>query len=95
MNGTEWAPLMLGKMGIILAAGTWAGILSADPSKSVIVTVLAMGGLILYRLKRKFKRERAKGILDFMDRNWVEIILGAAIVPGAVSTVLEMVKEFL
>ena len=45
------------------------------------ITISGMGGLILYRLKRKFKNDRVDGVWLFVDRNIVELILAGVLVP--------------
>ena len=39
-----------------------------------------------------FKKEAVKGVLPFMDRNIVEIIIGAMVVPGVVGVFAKMLN---
>ena len=46
-----------------------------------VVTVAGIAGLVHYRIHRKFKQEKSKGVIDFADRNMVELILLIVLVP--------------
>jgi len=79
----------------ILGVATWGGILlSNDVLRSLIISLLAIVALLYYRSRRKFRREATRGPWDFLDRNIVELILGAAIVPNAVKVAAEVVRAF-
>lgn len=64
--------------------------MDADVNVVRDVTELAMGTLInisgmwalaWYRVHRKFKKERYESIKQFVEANWVEIVITVMIVP--------------
>ena len=62
------------------------------PFVEPITNLLLIGLLVWYRINRKFKKEAVKGVLPFMDRNIVEIIIGAMVVPGVVGVFAKMLN---
>lgn len=53
----------------------WVAIIEAS------VALSGMGGLIFYRLKKRFKNEPVKTWKDWLDRNLVELAIAGVIVP--------------
>ncbi len=86
----NWELLFAGKLGLVAAAGTWANWLIGDTAQSMIVTLAAIIAIVPYRIFKKHKREKPSGILDFIDRNIVEIILGTVIAPNLANTLMQM-----
>ena len=92
---SDWTPLITGKLGIVLGVATVADILARDELRATVITLAAITALVLYRLKRKFRKEAIRGAWDFIDRNLVELILFAAIAPAAWKTAAALLKNFI
>ncbi len=86
----NWELLFAGKLGIVAVAGAWSNWLTSDAATSMIVTLAAIVAIVPYRIFKKHKREKPSGILDFVDRNIVEIILGTVIAPNLANTLMQM-----
>ena len=69
---------------------TWLEL--ADMAIPPLTTLVGLGLLVYYRSNRKFKRDKFKGFLEFLDSNIVELIFGAAIVPNFISTIVKMME---
>ena len=62
------------------------------PFVEPITNLLLIGLLVWYRINRKFKKEPVKGWKALIDRNMVEIIIGAMVVPGVVGVFAKMLN---
>ena len=62
------------------------------PFVEPVTNLFLIGLLVWYRIHRKFKNETVKGVLPFMDRNIVELIIGAMVVPGVVGVFAKMLN---
>lgn len=89
----DWTPFITGKLGVVLGVAALAEMIGSDGNRALAVTLAAIAALVLYRLKRKFRREAIRGAWDFIDRNLVELILFAAIAPAAWRAVVVLLKN--
>ena len=92
---SDWTPLVAGKLGLVLGVATVADVLARDELRATMVTLAAIAALVLYRLRRKFRKEAIRGAWDFIDRNLVELILFAAIAPAAWKAAAALLKNFI
>jgi len=86
MHG-EW---LIPKFGLLAAVGSVATWLANDALVSALMALAAIIILPTYRIFKKHKRTKIDGVLDFVDRNIVELILGLILVPNAIHVVTQL-----
>lgn len=71
------------KLALLAVAAPFAVILTDDRFLNAVIALAAIAALVVYRLRRRFKRGAARGWADVLDRNMVEIILALCAIPNA------------
>lgn len=78
---------------LILASGTTSSVLGTDADRGFLLAVLGVVALVFYRLFRKWPKAHIAGPLNFIERNFVELILASVIAPGAFRMVMEAMEK--
>lgn len=66
--------------------------LSGDALVSLLVSLFGIVALVWYETHRKFKREAVQGLWDFIDRNFVRLILAGAILPNGFAAIVAFLE---
>lgn len=82
------------KVSLLAASGLFGVLLTSDVFTNLILALAALTALVVFRLKRRFKEGPVKGLLDFLDRNIVELGLIATAVPNGWKVASEVLRNF-
>ena len=89
MNRLLWALGATSLLALTFFVETALGAISQSPfigdeGWDVIRAVGLVTVLAIYRVKKKFRHEKPTGVLDFAERNWVELVIAGLLFPALV-----------
>ena len=81
------------KIPALIILGSTSSVIGSDADRAFILALAGVVALVVYRLRRKFKKDPLKTWKQWFDRNIVECLLGMLIAPGILRMILGIVKE--
>ena len=78
--------------GLIILAST-SSVIGSDADRAFLLSLAGIIALVIYQLKRKFKKEKIKTWKEWLHRDIVVVALLVVIVPGSIRMTLELIKE--
>jgi hypothetical protein len=85
------------KVSLVGLMGIASFTVATDANRAFFLSVIGFAVIGLYRCFRRFKKDPIRGrstletLLDFADRNIVELIIGAAILPNLTSSIMQLI----
>jgi hypothetical protein len=66
-----------------------------DPDWNAVTVLGGLSLLVYYEIHRKFKQDKPKGAMDFLERNWPRILFTAVLIPGTGQVLTDWIVKLL